>query len=93
MAVVTISEEPLGIEQLLEVVEGTPVELGPGARSRIHASRTVVDEALAGGDPIYGLNTGVGHDKGRPAAGRGAANTAGEASHDPCRRARPLLGD
>ena len=60
---ITISEEPLGIDELLQVVHGASVELAPGARSRIRASRAVVDDALATGEPIYGLNTGVGHMK------------------------------
>src|SRR5918992_4778474 len=60
---VTIGEEPLRVEDLLAVVQRAPVEVGPGARSRIEASHAVVDEVLATGTPIYGLNTGVGHMK------------------------------
>ncbi|MDQ5874898.1 MAG: aromatic amino acid lyase, partial [Actinomycetota bacterium] len=63
MEVVTVSESPLGIEELLEVVRGTQIELGPDARSQILASRAVVNDALAGVAPVYGLNTGVGHMK------------------------------
>jgi len=63
MDVVTVSESPLGIEELLEVVRGTQIELGPDARSQILASRAVVDDALAGVASVYGLNTGVGHMK------------------------------
>lgn len=63
MTTVTITAEPLSIEDLLAVVAGAPVALGPDARSRIVASRAVVDAALASGDAIYGLTTGVGHDK------------------------------
>jgi len=63
MNVVTVTESPLEIDELLEVVRGVKVELGPDARSRILASRAVVDDALAGVEPVYGLNTGVGHMK------------------------------
>jgi histidine ammonia-lyase len=63
MSMVTITEAPLAIEELLEVVRGAPVELGPAARSRIRDSRAVVDRALETGEPIYGLTTGVGHMK------------------------------
>ena len=63
MDVVTIGESPLEIEELLEVVKGAQVELGPDVQSQILASRAVVDDALAGFEPVYGLNTGVGHMK------------------------------
>jgi histidine ammonia-lyase len=61
--VVSVSQAPLELEELLDVVRGAPVELGPDARSRIIASRAVVDDALASGEPVYGLSTGVGHMK------------------------------
>jgi histidine ammonia-lyase len=60
---VTVDEAPLTIEELLAVVQGAQVALGPAARSRIHASRAVVDHALATGEPVYGVTTGVGHMK------------------------------
>jgi histidine ammonia-lyase len=63
MSTVTITDAPMSVEELLAVAEGAPVELAPSARATIQASRTVVDKALAGGDPIYGLTTQVGHGK------------------------------
>ncbi len=60
---VIIIETPLAIEELLDVVRGARVELGPQAQARVRAGRAVVDSALASGDVIYGLNTGVGHRK------------------------------
>lgn len=63
MSTVTITDAPMSIEELLAVAEGAPVELAPSARATIQASRAVVDKALAGGDPIYGLTTQVGHGK------------------------------
>ncbi|TMG24306.1 MAG: aromatic amino acid lyase [Chloroflexi bacterium] len=58
---VTISEEPLSLEELLEVVAGARIELAPAALDRIRASQAVVDAAVDGPDLVYGLNTGLGH--------------------------------
>jgi histidine ammonia-lyase len=63
VSAVVITEEPLGVEELIAVARGAPVELGDGARAQIRASRAVVERALAGDEPVYGLNTGVGHQK------------------------------
>jgi histidine ammonia-lyase len=51
------------VEEIVEVAAGARVELAPDARATIAASRAVVDRALVSGDPVYGLNTGVGHMK------------------------------
>jgi histidine ammonia-lyase len=61
--VVRITEAPLSIEELLAVADGAQVDLGDDARTTIAASRAVVDRMLAGEEPVYGLNTGVGHLK------------------------------
>ncbi|MCE2880970.1 MAG: histidine ammonia-lyase [Planctomycetaceae bacterium] len=37
-----------------------PVTISPAAADRIRASRAVVEQALAGGKAVYGLNTGFG---------------------------------
>jgi histidine ammonia-lyase len=63
MAVVTITDAPLTIEELLAVAGGAPIELGDDARATIAASRAVIDRMLEGDRPVYGLNTGVGHMK------------------------------
>ncbi len=39
---------------------GEPVELHDDARTRMLATRAVVEERLASGDPVYGLSTAVG---------------------------------
>ena len=39
---------------------GEPVELHDDARARMLATRAVVEERLASGDPVYGLSTAVG---------------------------------
>ena len=63
MSTVTITEEPLGLENLLAIVDGARVELTDGVRTAIAASRAVVDRALASSDAVYGLTTQVGHGK------------------------------
>ncbi len=63
MSVVTITDAPLSIEELVAVADGAPVELAEAARARIEASRAVVDLAMASGDAIYGVTTHVGHGK------------------------------
>jgi histidine ammonia-lyase len=59
--VVRIDEAPIGVDELVAIARGARVELGPGAEARIVAGRAVVDEVLAGPEPVYGLNTGLGH--------------------------------
>ncbi|HJR96646.1 MAG TPA: aromatic amino acid ammonia-lyase [Actinomycetota bacterium] len=63
MDVVTITASPLTIEELLAVARGAEVALGDDARAAIAASRDVVDRMVEGDEPVYGLNTGVGHRK------------------------------
>jgi histidine ammonia-lyase len=63
MKAVIVTEAPLLVEELVEVVHGAQVVLGPEALARIGASRAVVDRALQSGEPIYGLTTGIGHLK------------------------------
>lgn len=63
MTTVTITEAALGIEDLLAVVGGARVELDDRVRTRIAASRAVVDRALDAGEAVYGLTTQVGHGK------------------------------
>jgi len=63
MTVVTITDAPLTIEELLAVARGARIELGDDARAAIAASRAVIDRMLEGDRPVYGLNTGVGHMK------------------------------
>ena len=40
--------------------ERRAVEIAPDARRRVETGRAVVDDYLAGGLPVYGLNTGLG---------------------------------
>jgi histidine ammonia-lyase len=63
MTIVTITEEPLALEDLLAIVDGARVELADSARKVITASREVVDRALSRNEAVYGLTTQVGHGK------------------------------
>jgi histidine ammonia-lyase len=63
MSTVTITENPLALEELLAIVGGAQVELADGVRAAIAAGRAVVDDALARNDAVYGLTTQVGHGK------------------------------
>ncbi len=63
MDTVTITAAPFTIEELLGVARGARLEIGDDARATIEASRAVIDRMLVGDEPVYGLNTGVGHMK------------------------------
>jgi histidine ammonia-lyase len=63
MTIVTITEEPLVLEDLLAVADGAKVELADGTREMIAASREVVDHTLSRDEAVYGLTTQVGHGK------------------------------
>ena len=39
---------------------GAPVELAPGALETVDRSRRALEQAIAGGEVIYGVNTGFG---------------------------------
>jgi histidine ammonia-lyase len=52
---------PLCFKDILEVAAGdAPVELSPGLRERMAPARRVVEDAVASGNPVYGINTGLG---------------------------------
>jgi histidine ammonia-lyase len=51
----------LTLDEVLRVArEGAHVSLDPSALGRMRAARDVVERAIDRGDPVYGLNTGVG---------------------------------
>ncbi|MDQ4026875.1 MAG: aromatic amino acid lyase [Actinomycetota bacterium] len=60
---VTLSHAAMSVEELIDVAGGAELRLSSDARSRIIGSRGVVNAALDAGKPVYGLNTGLGHDK------------------------------
>jgi histidine ammonia-lyase len=54
----------LTVEDLVAVARrGKTVELAPSARHRMKLAREVVEDALASGEPVYGLTTGVAERK------------------------------
>ena len=58
---IRIGEQKLSIEQVQEASTGqSTVELAASARSRIQKGRRQLEELLAAGERIYGVNTGVG---------------------------------
>ncbi len=63
MELMVIGARPVTVEDVRAVALGAHVELDASAWERIRAGRAVVDAAVAGGAPVYGLNTGVGHLK------------------------------
>src|SRR3954471_5909233 len=63
MDAVAIDLAPVSLAELLEIARGAPVALSDGARERIAAGGRVVDGVLASGRAVYGLTTGVGHNR------------------------------
>ncbi|MBL8047695.1 MAG: histidine ammonia-lyase [Chthonomonas sp.] len=56
-----LNGEPLSLTDIHAVAQqGATVELGASARERIAASRRVVEDILARGEVMYGINTGFG---------------------------------
>jgi histidine ammonia-lyase len=60
-----IDGSPLRIADVARIARATlaepvPVELSASARAKVAASRAVVEQELAKGKPVYGLNTGFG---------------------------------
>jgi histidine ammonia-lyase len=63
MSTLTITENPLALDDLIAIVDGAEVGLSGGARAVIAASRAVVDRALASKVAVYGMTTQVGSGK------------------------------
>jgi len=58
---VILTGSALSLEQVLAVARaGAAVELDPGALERMQRARVVTEHALAAGETVYGLSTGVG---------------------------------
>ena len=60
---VSVTGKPMSIGELLEIAGGARIELSSSAIAAIEDSRSVVDEVLASGRAVYGLNMGLGHMK------------------------------
>lgn len=63
MDIVNITDQPMTLEELRAAVDGASVTLAPAARDRIVRAYDVVQDALRTEEPVYGLNTDVGHGK------------------------------
>src|SRR5438067_1746216 len=56
-----LSGKPLSLEQIADVAYGRePVQIAGSARSRILASRRIIDDIVARDAAVYGVNTGFG---------------------------------
>jgi histidine ammonia-lyase len=60
MGMLEVNGESLTLTQTAAVAGGEPVALAAAARSRIEASRRFVEEIVASGEVVYGINTGFG---------------------------------
>jgi histidine ammonia-lyase len=60
---VRLTTADAGITDVLRIAQGARVSLEPDAVARIGASRAVVDALVDGPDLVYGLNTGLGHQR------------------------------
>src|SRR6266568_1404922 len=61
MRIVTVNGDALTIEDVVDVARGAATaELAPGVAAVMEPSRAVVAAAIAGGAPVYGVNTGFG---------------------------------
>jgi histidine ammonia-lyase len=60
---VLVDDAPLRLDDVVAIARGAKVAIGPRAAARIAASRAVVDGLASGPDLVYGLNTGLGHNR------------------------------
>ncbi len=57
---VQLGGAPLDLEILRALAEGAPAALSPTARERVKPARALIEKAVRGKDPVYGVNTGFG---------------------------------
>jgi len=58
---VRLDGRSLTLEQVEQIADGRSCALTAEAKRRVRASRRVVERAVAGGEQVYGVNTGFGH--------------------------------
>jgi histidine ammonia-lyase len=74
VSTVTLTGEGVSIEQAAAVARhGAKVDIAPQALARVEAARATLDRAAASGQPIYGLNTGLGANLKAQVSGDAAA--------------------
>lgn len=62
---VELTGSTLTLDEVVRVARsGERVEIAPQALERMSARRAILDEAVAAGDPVYGVTTGVGMRRG-----------------------------
>jgi len=61
MEVLTLDGQPLGLTEIEAVaLRCCPVAIAPAARERVAASRALIEQIVAAGQTVYGVNTGFG---------------------------------
>lgn len=56
-----LAGQQLSLSQIAKVAAGDePVSIAPSSHARIHASRRIVEQIVAGGGVVYGISTGFG---------------------------------
>lgn len=60
-ASVRLSAGPSSLDDVLAVARGAAIVLADEALASVEASRQVVEDAIARGDAVYGVTTGLGH--------------------------------
>jgi histidine ammonia-lyase len=61
MEVLTLDGQPLSLADIEAVaLHSCPVDLAPAARERVAASRALIEQIVAAGQTVYGVNTGFG---------------------------------
>ena len=63
---VVVAVTPPTVGDVVAVAAGAGVEIAPEAMERIRASRAVLEQVLASGQPVYGVTSGVGHERDTP---------------------------
>jgi histidine ammonia-lyase len=60
---IVLGADPITADELLAIADGERVSLSPAARTRMTVARSVLEQALEHGEPVYGLTRrlGAGH--------------------------------
>jgi histidine ammonia-lyase len=60
METLTLDGQPLSLTEIESVAGGAQVALAPSAQTRVSESRTLIEQIVAAGETVYGVNTGFG---------------------------------